>query len=248
MMLLKNKVVIITGSNRGIGKCILETFSSNGADIYACARKIDKKFLGLIKNLKKLYKNNITPIQIDMLDEKSIKKAGKKILRGRKKIDVLINNAGIMYSASFHKTSLEKFKEIFQINLFSQILFTHYILKSMIKKKSGSVIFISSNLALNEQVGRSAFSSSKAAIISLSKTLSREFGKKNIRVNTIAPGFTKNEKINEKKLPNNIKKYISSTFLKRLAKPDEIANIALFLSSDKSKFITGQTIRADGGL
>jgi 3-oxoacyl-[acyl-carrier protein] reductase len=247
-MLLKNKTVVLTGANRGIGKSILETFSSNGADIFACARSIDENFLNLIERLKKSYKNDIIPIQIDLLQEENIKEAGKKILDYKKDIDVLINNAGTIHTALFQMTTQEKIKEIFQVNLFSQILFTQYILKSMVKKKKGSIIFISSNSALDGNVGRSAYSSSKAGIISLSKTLSRELGAMNIRVNTVAPGLTNTDMMKDNTSEKVVENYISSVFLKRLGQPEEIANLILFLSSDKSKYITGQVIRVDGGV
>ena len=247
-MLLKNKTVVLTGSNRGIGRSILETFSSNGANIFACVRKIDENFLNLIKSLKKLHGNEIFPIQIDLSNEESIKLAGKKILDEKKEIDVLINNAGIIHTALFQMTSQDKIKEIFQVNLFSQTLFTQYILKSMLRKKNGSIIFISSNSAMDGNIGRSAYSSSKAAIISLSKTLSRELGGVNIRVNTIAPGLTMTDMMKNNTSEKAVKEYTSAVFLQRLGKPNEIADLALFLSSDKSKYITGQVIRADGGI
>ena len=145
-------------------------------------------------------------------------------------------------------TTQEKIKEIFQVNLFSQILFTQYILKSMVRKKKGSIIFVSSNSALDGNVGRSAYSSSKAGLIALSKTLSRELGAMNIRVNTVAPGLTNTDMMKENTSKKVVEEYISSVFLKRLGKPEEIANLALFLSSDESKYITGQVIRVDGGV
>ena len=160
----------------------------------------------------------------------------------------MINNAGIIHTALFQMTSQDKIKEVFQVNLFSQTLFTQYILKSMLRKKNGSIIFISSNSAMDGNIGRSAYSSSKAAIISLSKTLSRELGGVNIRVNTIAPGLTMTDMMKNNTSEKAVKEYTSAVFLQRLGKPNEIADLALFLSSDKSKYITGQVIRADGGI
>jgi 3-oxoacyl-[acyl-carrier protein] reductase len=247
-MLLKNKTVVLTGSNRGIGKSILEILSKNGANVFACVRTIDEKFLIDIENLKNSYKNDIIPVQIDLLDEESVKQAGKKILEQKKEIDVLINNAGAIHTALFQMTSQDKLKEMFQVNFFSQALFTQYILKSMIKKKNGSIIFISSNSAIDSNIGRSAYSASKAAIISLSKTLSRELGGQNIRVNTVAPGLTTTDMMKNNTSDKAVEEYVSSVSVKRLGKPNEIADLVIFLSSDKSNYITGQVIRVDGGI
>jgi len=139
-------------------------------------------------------------------------------------------------------------KEIFQVNFFSQTIFTQYILKSMIKRKNGSIIYISSSSALDSNIGRSAYSASKAALISQSKTLSKELGSLNIRVNTIAPGLTNTDMMNENTSLEVIKEVTSNLSLKRIGEPNEIANLALFLASDLSSYITGQVIRIDGGM
>ncbi len=247
-MLLSNKTAVITGCNKGIGRAILEEFSKNGANIFACVRKIDKNFESLIEKLKKENNNQIFPIEIDLSDEESVKSGAKKILTNETPIDILINNAGSISSSIFQMTSTSKFKELFDINFHSQVLLTQFIIKSMIKKKDGNIIFISSSSGIDGNEGRSAYVSTKAAIIGQAKVLSRELGKFNIKVNTIAPGLTNTDMMKNNTPEKTIEEIISKLSLKRFAEPKEIANVALFLSSELSDYITGQVIRVDGGM
>jgi len=247
-MLLQNKTAVVTGCNRGIGKKILEVFSSNGATIFACVRDVDDKFKLYIDDLKKKFNNKIIPIQFDLNNENQIKEAANTILSSKKSIDILINNAATIHTAMFQMTSVKKLKEIFETNFFAQTIFTQYILKSMIKKKNGSILYISSSSALDGNEGRSAYSSTKSAIIAQAKVLSREMGIHNIRVNTLAPGLTNTDMMTENTSKEIINNIASNTSLKRIADPKEIANVALLISSDLSSYITGQVIRVDGGM
>jgi 3-oxoacyl-[acyl-carrier protein] reductase len=126
-MLLKNKSAVITGCNRGIGKKILEVFSSNGADIFACVRKIDKKFISEIKDLVDKFDNNITPIELDLEDIDKTKSAAKNILDRSNNIEILVNNAGMVENSIFQMTKLESIKKIFDVNFFSHMVFTQLI-------------------------------------------------------------------------------------------------------------------------
>ncbi len=247
-MLLKNKTSVVTGCNRGIGKKILEEFSKNGSDIFACARVIDENFKKITKELETKYNNKIYPIQIDLSDEENVKDAGKKILSNNINIDILVNNAGSIDTSIFQMTSIEKYKKLFNTNFYSQILFTQLVLKSMMKNKKGSIIFISSSSAIDGNEGRSAYVSTKAAINGQCKVLSREVGKYNIRVNSIAPGLTNTDMMKKNTPENVIDQITSQTSLNRCAEPEEIANVTLFLASDLSSYVTGQVIRVDGGM
>jgi len=247
-MLLKNKTAVITGCNRGIGKRILEIFSENGASVFACVRDINDEFKSYVNSLEKKFSNKIIPIKLDLNHEDQIKDAANDILKSNKSIDILVNNAGIIHTAIFQMTSVKKLREIFEVNFFSQTLFTQYVLKSMIKNKKGSILYVSSSSAIDGNEGRSAYATTKAAMISQAKILSRELGVYNIRVNTIAPGLTDTDMM-RKNTPNEIiKDVVSRTSLKRVAEAKEIANVALFLSSDLSSFVTGQVMRVDGGM
>ncbi len=247
-MLIQNKTAVITGCNRGIGKKILEVFSANGATIFACVRNVSEEFKTFTNEMEKKFNNKIIPIQFDLNDEDQVKKAASNILSSNSPVDILVNNAATIYTALFQMTSIKKLKETFETDFFSQTLFTQYILKSMIKKKSGSILYISSSSALDGNEGRSAYSSAKAAIIAQAKALSREVGMYNIRVNAIAPGLTDTDMMKENTPKEIVNEVASRTSLRRIANPQEIANAALFLSSDLSSYITGQVIRVDGGM
>tara|TARA_B100000989_G_C19509820_1_gene458404 strand:- start:1086 stop:1832 length:747 start_codon:yes stop_codon:yes gene_type:complete len=247
-MLLKNKVAVITGSNRGIGKQTLEIFSKNGADVIACVRKSSHDFIKYTKELTKETKNSIDIVNLDLQSENSVKDAIKEIASMNKKIDILINNAGSIFTGIFQMTPISKLKEIFEINFFSQSIFVQGLVKTMIKNKRGSIIYISSSSAIDANEGRSAYSASKAAIIAQAKTLSKELGVFNIRVNCIAPGLTQTDMM-ENNTPDNILEEVKKTIpLKRVGDPSEIANVVLFLGSDLSTYLSGQTIRVDGGM
>tara|TARA_B100000427_G_C15460028_1_gene573593 strand:+ start:571 stop:1314 length:744 start_codon:yes stop_codon:yes gene_type:complete len=247
-MLLKNKNAVVTGCNRGIGKKILEVFSMNGATVFACVRKIDEEFTSFKTNLEKKTNNKIIPIQLDLNSESQIKEAANKIFSENKPIDILVNNAAMIHTAIFQMTSIKKLKEVFETDFFGQTNFTQYILKSMIKNKNGSILYISSSSALDGNEGRSAYSSAKSALITQSKVLSRELGVHNVRVNAIAPGLTDTDMMKKNTPQKIIDDVISRVSLRRVGNPEEIANVALLISSDLSSYITGQVIRVDGGM
>lgn len=244
---LKGKTALITGSNRGIGRAVMELFMQEGANIIACTRKDTADLQSLYEQLEKKYGVSIWPLSFDLSDDESIKAAMKKLYAWKIKIDVLVNNAGIAMGGFLILTSMQKLKEVFQINYFAQVLITQYVVKLMMKEKSGSVIFLSSVLGLDATAGGTAYGASKAAIALLAKSLSKEVGSYNIRVNAIAPNLidTNMGHMMEEK---SLTEMIQSSSLKRLGNPEEIAQTALFLASDDSSYITGQTIRVDGGM
>tara|TARA_B100000795_G_scaffold91428_1_gene66707 strand:- start:12991 stop:13734 length:744 start_codon:yes stop_codon:yes gene_type:complete len=247
-MLLKKKTAIITGCNRGIGEKILEKFSSSGANIFACTRKKNSEFESKISELARKYKVKIIPIYFDFADSEEIKSAAKKILDSGEAIDILVNNAGIIDVSIYQMTSIKKLKDMFEINFFSQTIFTQNIIKSMIKNKSGSIINLASITALDGNEGRSAYAASKSALIAQMKTLSKEVGIFNIRVNCIAPGLIDTEMLSKSTPKNIIENMKNKISLRRVGNPEEIADVALFLSSSLSTYISGQVIRADGGM
>ena len=245
-MLLKNKNAVVTGCNKGIGKEILKVFSNNGANVYACSRKIDEKFKKFCKDLEHKNKTIVTPINLDLEEENKVKSAADLI---DVKIDIIVNCAATIQTSLYQMTTQRDLRSIFQINVFSQILFTQYLLKKMTKNKDGgSIIFVSSTSALDGNFGRNAYASTKAALITQAKVLSKELGLKNIRVNAVAPGLTDTEMLKKNSPETLINKMQENISLGRIAKPEEIANVILFLSSDLSSYITGQVIRVDGGM
>ena len=159
----------------------------------------------------------------------------------------MVNNAGTISNSLFQMTSLKTLRNIFEINFFSQFLLTQIYLKLLIKSKKGSVIFVSSNSANENPVGRCAYSASKAALNSLTKTISKEMGVKNLRVNAVLPGLTDTKMAKNFTKDDAIDEYLNKVALKRIAKTSEIANVIAFLASDKSSYINGQLITIDGG-
>jgi len=247
-MMNVDKTVIITGSSGGIGRALLENFCKEKFNIWACSREKNKEHSDFLNGLKKKANGFIKDLYFDFENTEDMKNAAQTIINSNEKIDGLINNAGTIHTALFQMTSVETFKKIFNINFFSQLHFTQYIIKNMIKNKSGSIVNISSTAAFDGVDGRVAYSSSKAAIVSATKVIASELAKFNIRVNAIAPGLTNTKMMNKNHSEENINKTLDKIPLKRIAEPKEIADATFFLISNKSSYITGQTLRVDGGM
>ena len=245
--LLNGKLAVVTGANRGIGRSITETFAENRCDIFACMREVTLETKKWLKNLENKFNIVITPIELDLSDEDSIKNSIKQIFSISKRIDILVNNAGIASGGLFQMTPISELRKVFEINLFSQILFTQGIAKIMIRNKSGSIINLSSSAAFIADPGTLSYGSSKSALIRATESMAMELGTLNIRVNAIAPGVTKTDMFDQMSKDAR-DKLINSSALKRSAEPKDIANVALFLASELSSFVTGQVIRADGGI
>ena len=246
-MLLLKKTAIITGCNRGIGKATLETFAENGADIFACVRKESDEFTDVITKLAVKTGVSITPIYFDFAESEQVKAGIKSIISSKKQIDILVNNAGVATGSFFQMTSMQNLKQLFEINFFSQILFTQGISRYMSRFKTGSIINIASTAGLIGDAGTTSYGSSKAALMFATKTMANELGVMNIRVNAIAPSITRTEMFDQMD-ENSRSKLIESSALKRPAEAVEVANVSLFLASSLSSFITGQVLRVDGGL
>ena len=245
--LLNGKLAVVTGANRGIGRSITETFAENRCDIFACMREVTLETKKWLKSLENKFNIVITPIELDLSDEDSIKNSIKQIFSISKRIDILVNNAGIASGGLFQMTPISELRKVFEINLFSQILFTQGIAKIMIRNKSGSIINLSSSAAFISDPGTLSYGSSKSALIRATESMPMELGTLNIRVNAIAPGVTKTDMFDQMSKDAR-DKLINSSALKRPAEPKDIANVALFLASELSSFVTGQVIRADGGI
>ena len=246
--LLANKHAVITGCNRGIGKAIVNVFARNGATIWACARKYDEQYEQYLRTLAETTNTIIHPVYFDLTDMAQVKQGLGAIFADKPAIDVLVNNAGIIHTALFQMTSSAKFKEIFEVNVNSQFVLTQHIVKSMIRHQAGSIINISSSTAIDCNEGRAAYAASKAAVIAWTKVVARELGKHNIRANAIAPGLTETDMMMGSTPVDAMNETLSQTCLKRVGRPEEIANVALFLASPLSSYVTGQAIRVDGGM
>ena len=247
MELLKGKTAIISGCNRGIGRATLEKFCAYGADVFALVRQESESFLQDIEKLKAQYGVEIIPIYADFKVEDEVKQAVKSILSYKKNIDILVNNIGIANpQAMFTMTKMETIKDAFQVNLFSSILLTQLISRSMLRNKKGSIIFVSSSAAFDGGANIE-YSASKAAIIGAAKRIAKELCVGGIRVNVVAPGLTSTDMGNSMSEEDE-KVALSMNLMKRKGQPSEIADAIAFLASDMASFITAQVLRVDGGL
>lgn len=245
---MEEKWVFVTGSNRGIGEKILQKFVENGYHAYAHARKYSEEFEAKIVSLKETSGMEIIPIYFDLTDSEAMKTEMQKLIRGKKNIDVLVNNAGVIHSGLFQMTEIQTIREVFDINLFSVMELTQWMLKLMIRKKKGSIVNLSSVGGLDLGTGMCAYGVSKAAVAAFTKTLASELGYYGIRVNSVAPGFvdTRMGQAEEVKAERELLENRKGAF-SRLARPEEIAGTVYFLASDEASYVNGQVIRIDGG-
>ena len=247
-MIENNKTVIITGANKGIGLATTKKFFENNYNVIFCTRQNNIKKLNDKFNLSDDFKKRIIPIKFDLNNENTILDAAKEITDSCLKIDALINNAGTIQTKLFSMTRIDEIKEMFNINFFSNLLFTQKISKIFMKQKKGNIINISSTAAQDPVKGRLAYASVKSSIDISSKILSKELAPFNIRVNSVAPGLTDTDLMRNNHKRENIEDTIKKLSLKKIATPQEIANIIYFLTTDESSYITGQVIRVDGGM
>jgi len=239
---LKDKNIIVTGATGGIGNSIIKKLSEAGANILASGTRIEK-LEELKKNLEKIKILKFDISQNDKIEE-FIENATKE-LGGS--LDCIVNNAGITQDNLAIRMSLEEWQKVIDINLTSTFLMSKFAIKKMLKNKSGKIVNITSVVGHTGNLGQANYTASKAGIIAMSKSLAIEYAKKNINVNCISPGFIKTamtDKIDEKFKEVIISKIPSA----RLGEPDDIANVVLFLSSNQSSYINGETIHVNGGM
>tara|TARA_B100001113_G_C20918274_1_gene538925 strand:+ start:49 stop:786 length:738 start_codon:yes stop_codon:yes gene_type:complete len=239
---LKGKNIIVTGASGGIGNSIVKKLNDFGVNILASGTKIEK-----LDELKKNFKNlKIMKFDISQSDkiEDFIENATKE-LGGS--LDCIVNNAGITQDNLAIRMSLEEWQKVIDINLTSTFLMSKFSIKKMLKKKSGKIVNITSVVGHTGNLGQTNYTAAKAGIIAMSKSLAIEYAKKNINVNCISPGFIKTamtDKIDEKFKDTIISKIPSA----RLGEPDDIANAVLFLISNQSDYINGETLHVNGGM
>jgi 3-oxoacyl-[acyl-carrier protein] reductase len=246
MNLLKGKTTIVTGAARGIGKSIAICFAKEGSNIAFTDLVIDDNARITTEEIK-LLGVNVKCYASDASDFKSTHKIIDKIIYDFNHIDILINNAGITSDNLIIRMTEEQWDSVINTNLKSVFNFTHALIPKMIKQKSGSIINISSVVGVHGNAGQVNYSASKAGIVGLTKSIAKEIGSRGVRANVIAPGFifTKmTDQLSEKMKTD----WLKQIPLRRAGIPDDIANVALFLASDLSSYITGQVIQVDGGI
>ncbi|WGH26357.1 MAG: beta-ketoacyl-ACP reductase [Candidatus Bostrichicola ureolyticus] len=243
MKLLEGKVAIITGGTRGIGNAIVKLFCQHGAIVIFTFINSTK----LAKNIEKEFSKYsiIKGYKVDAVDLQASKEFSNKIYKEFGKIDIIINNAGIIRDNLLLRMSKEDWDKVIETNLSSVFNFTKSVIIPMIKQRNGSIINMSSIIGINGNVGQANYAASKAGIIGFTKSIAKELGAINIRCNAIAPGFINTEMnaslLNDKKIKNYI-------YLKKIGKPIDVANCCLFLASDLSSYVTGEVLNVNGGM
>ena len=239
---LKNKKILITGASGGIGKVLCKKFIE-----YECQLIITSSNIEKLGDLKNLFGSNHLYYQLNFSNKVELISNVKIIAEENKDIDVLINNAGTTKDNLLLRMSDEQWNDVININLNSNYHIIKTIIPNMIKNKSGNIIGITSVVALTGNSGQSNYTASKAGMISMYKSLALEVSQRNININLIAPGFIESpmtDKLNESQ-----KKLIMDKIpMKKFGSPSDIANIALFLASNQSSYITGQTFHVNGGM
>ena len=245
--LLNGKTAVVTGCLKGIGRETLGLFAAHGANVFACCQAPSDEFSSHCSELARTHGVQIAPLYFDLLDDKAIKEAALAIQRTGMPVDALVNVAGVNKDALFHMVTMEQLRLTFQINLFSQIAFTQYITRIMLRHKKGSVINISSITGIDGNPGQLAYAASKAAVIAATKTMSAELGPHGIRVNAVAPGVIATAMTAA--VPGGaLSRVVARSKIGRIGEAIEVANVCLYLASDRASFVTGQVIRVDGGI
>ena len=235
--LLENKVCIITGAAQGIGRQIAEQFAADGAIVYACDRQ------NFTSN-----NEHIRPIVLDITDATSVKTAFMQIFKTEGRIDCLVNNAGIVYNRKIGMITREETERMFLVNVIAAMELLQLVSRLMARNGGGSIVNIASVTAVLGSPGQVAYSATKGAIISMTKSAAKELAAQGVRVNAVAPGIVQTERFAElyESDGNKIDERIQRIALGRLGTPEDIAHACAFLASNRANYISGQILGVDG--
>lgn len=246
MKLLENKTAIITGATRGIGRGIAEVFAKNGANVAFTYSSSAEAAIALEKDLA-AHGIKAKGYQSNAADFNAAQELALEVIEDFGSIDILINNAGITKDNLLMRISEEDFDKVIEVNLKSVFNLTKAVIRPMMKQRSGSIINMSSVVGVKGNAGQANYAASKAGILGFTKSVALELGSRNIRCNAIAPGFIETEMTGV--LPEEtVKTWRDAIPLKRGGTPEDVANACVFLASDLSSYITGQTLHVDGGM
>lgn len=246
MKLLEGKVVLVTGATRGIGKAIAEKCAEQGANIAFTFASSAEKAKALEDELKKLGVK-ARGFQSDAADFEAANELVSEVVKEFGTVDVLINNAGVTRDGLLMRMSEEQWDEVIRVNLKSVFNLTKAAMRTMLKARSGSIINMSSVVGVKGNAGQANYAASKAGILGFTKSVALEIGSRNVRCNAIAPGFIETEMTGALD-EAMVQQWRDAIPLKRGGTPEDVANLCLFLASDMSAYITGQTINVDGGM
>ena len=245
MELLQNKVCIVTGGSRGIGKAISQVFAQNGAIVYAvatCKRSVEE----WSEEFNKGVTGEVRPLYFDITDEKAVKDGVLQIKRACGHIDGLVNNAGVEFNELIGMISHDNMEKMFSVNVYGTINMLQIVSRIMGRQENGgSIVNITSMTALRGNKGQLVYSATKGAVISLTKSAAKELAEKKIRVNAIAPGLTNTDMMKQAE-PEKLQNRINNICMGRLAEPEDIAKACMFMVSDLSTYVSGQVLAVDG--
>lgn len=244
--MLKGKKALVTGSSRGIGRKIVEVFLANGAEVWGLcskpsAAKAELEAMAAEKGTA------FHEICANVGDAEQLSEVVKAALAEAGNFDILVNNAGITRDGLSFRMKMEDWQNVLNVNLTGTFVITQIVSNAMLKARSGSIINMSSIVGVHGGAGQVNYSASKAGLIGYSKSLAKEVGARGIRVNCIAPGFIETDMTAVLK-EDYVKAMLDTVPMKRGGKPEDIANVALFLASDLASYVTGQVIGVDGGM
>jgi 3-oxoacyl-[acyl-carrier protein] reductase len=249
MKLLEGKVAIITGAARGIGEAVALKFAEHGAHVvFTYVSDGSKEKADILVEKLVAFGVKAKAYQSNAADYASCETLVADVLAEFNQIDICVNNAGISKDNLLLRMTYEQWNEVMQVNLNSVFNMTKQIIKPMMKARSGSIINMSSVIGEMGNAGQASYAASKAGVIGFTKSVAKELGSRNIRCNSIAPGFVETDMTNYLKEGANADKYKSMIPLGKFASGEDIANVCLFLASDMGSYITGQTISACGGM
>lgn len=245
--LLENKICIITGAAQGIGRAIAEQFAADGATVYACDMKEGSMDEWAAVNSEK-YHTKISPLYFDVTDATKVKNAFMSVFKNEGRIDVLVNNAGVVFNKKIGMIVRPETELMFRVNVIAVIEMVQLVSRLMARGGGGSIVNIASVTAVLGSPGQSAYSATKGAIMSFTKSAAKELAPMGIRVNAVAPGIVKTERFAElyEQSGEKIDARIQRIALGRLGTPEDIANACSFLASDRASYISGQILGVDG--
>ncbi len=244
-MRLKGKIALITGGARGIGRAIALTFAREGADIVVA--DVNLEVAGKTASEIEAMGRGALALEMDVTDYQKVEEGINKILDKFGKVDILVNNAGITKDNLLLRMSQAEWDAVINVNLKGTFNCIKAVSKPMVKQRSGRIISIASIIGLMGNWGQANYAASKAGIIALTKTVAKELASRNINANAVAPGFIQTDMT--AKLPEDVKaKMMEAIPMAKLGTPEDVANVCLFLASEESSYITGQTITVDGGM
>lgn len=244
---LEGKNAIVTGARTGICKAVVEAYAKEGCNVWAVVHREDRLFLAEMESLSEEYGVWIKVVHINLEDEEDIKRGMKEIAYEKLPIDILVNGAGVTSpNRLILMTSLKDMHRVMQVNFFAAVQMSQIVSKVMLRQKHGSIINIASIAGIDGDLSQLEYGASKAALICATKKMAYEWGDFNIRVNAVAPGLI-DTKMLEDMEPTVVEELTRKTSLHRTGKPDEVAQLCVFLGSDRSTYISSETIRIDGG-